>query len=576
MSNNFITIVRGDDTNFNGASFLTINLVTEILDLSTMKALFTLGNITKTFDDISSGSITINLTSQETSNLPTYIYGTLKLIDSTNKIATIESVIPFSVISQVHGNAIATEPYEMTFNVEQGGENILTVNVQSAVTIEVGTTTTLEAGSNATVTNSGTGNHLILDFGIPQGIQGEQGKNATITGATASVNNTVGTPSVNVTTGGTEFARSFDFAFSNLKGEKGDTGSTGATGNGITNITKTSTSGLIDTYTISYTNGNSSTYTIANGKDGRDGVNGTNGQDGQAATITVGTTTTGEAGTNASVTNSGTSSNAVFNFTIPQGAKGDDGDNYVITQSDYASIATIVETDIAPTLELKQDVTDNSLTTTNKTIPSAINEVDSIAKGANQALSYGNYSTMITAFNALADDVYKVGQNVMIVTLNVPDLWISGIEGTSQSYTYVDDATFTAALATNGYVQVGYYKLSALETQKVNLANYVTFDDYATTATTGVIKTSAQYGVSTSSYTKNLTGAIRTYAQYQSGNDVTIICKGTLENVIIGKNLESANNKTTTISSSSTDDEYPSAKAVYDYIQSLDGDEVSY
>lgn len=39
---------------------------------------------------------------------------------------------------------------------------------------------------------------------------------------------------------------------------------------------------------------------------------------------------------------------------------------------------------------------------------------------------------------------------------------------------------------------------------------------------------------------------------------------------------EDKSNKVTSISSSSTDTEYPSAKAVYDYIQSLDGDEVYY
>lgn len=67
----------------------------------------------------------------------------------------------------------------------------------------------------------------------PQGIQGVQGnpgvdgQNATITGATASVSNTTGTPSVKVTLGGTESQRSFDFQFTGIKGEKGDKGDKG-------------------------------------------------------------------------------------------------------------------------------------------------------------------------------------------------------------------------------------------------------------------------------------------------------------------------------------------------------------
>ena len=141
------------------------------------------------------------------------------------------------------------------------------------------------------------------------------------------------------------------------KGEQGEQGVQGETGNGISTIVQTGTSGLVDTYTIYYTDGDDSTFTVTNGQDGTDGqdgfsptatvtqtttgatltvtdangtttadiLNGTDGVDGQAATISVGTVSTGAAGTSASVINSGTNTAAVFDFVIPKGDKGDTG-----------------------------------------------------------------------------------------------------------------------------------------------------------------------------------------------------------------------------------------------------------
>lgn len=55
------------------------------------------------------------------------------------------------------------------------------------------------------------------------------------------------------------------------------------------------------------------------------GEQGPTGPQGPAGTITIGTTTTGEAGEDASVENVGTPENAILNFTIPKGDKGDQG-----------------------------------------------------------------------------------------------------------------------------------------------------------------------------------------------------------------------------------------------------------
>ena len=85
------------------------------------------------------------------------------------------------------------------------------------------------------------------------------------------------------------------------------------------------------------------------GPPGNPGLNGTNGQPGAAATISVGSVNTGAA----AVTNSGTPSAAVLNFTLPQGVAGTNGVNGANAASPtFTATATPLTASSTPTVGL--------------------------------------------------------------------------------------------------------------------------------------------------------------------------------------------------------------------------------
>ena len=78
---------------------------------------------------------------------------------------------------------------------------------------------------------------------------------------------------------------------------------------------------------------------------------------------------------------------------------------------------------------------------------------------------------MITALNSMSKDELKRGQNVYIGTVGVPDLWVYSVETSSVNYSYTNDETIVNSLGTDTTIQVGYYKLAQLETQKVDIGD---------------------------------------------------------------------------------------------------------
>lgn len=91
------------------------------------------------------------------------------------------------------------------------------------------TITDITGGHRLTITDIN-GSKTVDVMDGTEGAPGNPGTNATITEATATVDNTVGTPKVSVTLGGTESARTFKFAFTGLKGGEGNPGTPGTNG----------------------------------------------------------------------------------------------------------------------------------------------------------------------------------------------------------------------------------------------------------------------------------------------------------------------------------------------------------
>ena len=71
------------------------------------------------------------------------------------------------------------------------------------------------------------------------------------------------------------------------QGPQGETGQRGEDGVSIVSVDLTSSDGLVDIYTITYSDGTTSNFIVTNGKNGEQGIQGIPGQDGHTPVITI-------------------------------------------------------------------------------------------------------------------------------------------------------------------------------------------------------------------------------------------------------------------------------------------------
>lgn len=119
----------------------------------------------------------------------------------------------------------------------------------------------------------------------------------------------------------------------------------------------------------------------------------------------------------------------------------------------------------------------NNTISQNKTqTDSAIERIEEVLEGKEQAIAFTNYQAVVNTFNMAATNKYNVGQSIYVQSVNVPDLWVYSIENTHIDFAYIGDEDIIEALTENGSVQFGYYKLAMMETKTTSVANAVTLD----------------------------------------------------------------------------------------------------
>ncbi len=139
-----------------------------------------------------------------------------------------------------------------------------------------------------------------------------------------------------------------------------------------------------------------------------------------------------------------------------------------------------------------------------RTLIDEVEETSINAKAIAEGKATGYVFDTVEDMNAWIEtnsSMLKLGDNLYIRAVDVPDYWWDG------------------------------ETVQQLETQKVDLADYVKNTDYATSTTAGVIKISSSYGLDSTKQNGILAPATYTLSNYSTKAAQVFIGKGTLENI---------------------------------------------
>lgn len=176
-------------------------------------------------------------------------------------------------------------------------------------------------------------------------------------------------------------------------------------------------------------------------------IKGAKGDTGTAASIKIGSVTTGAAGSNASVTNSGTASNVVLDFTLPRGKDGKDGGITVDAELSDTSTNPIQNKAVNTAINTVKNNMTKGFQTVTASIPTKVSTLENDAGYLTQHQSLAGYTKTSVA------NTWTARQNFYDLMLNREKYTTYVINGTSDTpitstMVYAVTGAFTLNLAT--------------------------------------------------------------------------------------------------------------------------------
>jgi len=227
------------------------------------------------------------------------------------------------------------------------------------------------------------------------------------------------------------------------KGDKGDTGEKGDAGNGIESITKTETSGLVDTYTVTYTDGTSTTFTVTNGAKGDKGDTGATGNGIQ------------------SITKTGTSGNVdTYTITYTNGQT----TTFTVTNGAVTSVAGKTGAVVLDSGDIEYDPTE---TYQSGTAGAALNDLSRHLSDKADKTNYVTVSGTVVTQVGVDNTMYLCGE-LAELTFTAPATGQTAIRFTSGTTPTV--ATFSGVTWLNGFTPLA---LEASKLYEINILNGV-------------------------------------------------------------------------------------------------------